>query len=128
MADLQALRAEYRSQKALLLQGISRTNATGRDVHKTLARLAQLADGVLKRLWDKAGLNAPFALLAVGGYGRGELFPFSDVDVLVLLPDGYDPETDTTLKARIEAFIGSCWDAGLEIGSNRTARVSSGHR
>ncbi|MBK7282232.1 [protein-PII] uridylyltransferase [Candidatus Aalborgicola defluviihabitans] len=118
MADLQALRAEYRSQKALLLQGISRTNATGRDVHKTLARLAQLADGVLKRLWDKAGLNAPFALLAVGGYGRGELFPFSDVDVLVLLPDGYDPETDTTLKARIEAFIGSCWDAGLEIGSS----------
>ncbi|MBI2725526.1 MAG: [protein-PII] uridylyltransferase [Polaromonas sp.] len=118
MADLQAIRAEYRSQKAALLQTIVRSGATGRDVHKTLGRLAQLADSALKRLWEHAGLQSPFALLAVGGYGRGELFPHSDVDVLVLLPDAYDPEHDAGLKARIESFIGSCWDAGLEIGSS----------
>ena len=57
-------------------------------------------------------------LLAVGGYGRGELFPHSDVDVLVLLPDDCSPDTDNVLKQRLEAFIGSCWDVGLEIGSS----------
>ena len=118
MADLQAIRTDYRTQKAALLQTIGLTGATGPNIHKTLGSLAQLADSALKRLWDHAGLQSPFALLAVGGYGRGELFPFSDVDVLVLLPDGYDPEHDAALKARIEAFIGSCWDAGLEIGSS----------
>ena len=59
-----------------------------------------------------------FALLAVGGYGRQALFPYSDVDVLVLLPDDLQLDSDETLKARIEGFIGSCWDAGLEIGSS----------
>ena len=118
MADLQAIRAEYRAQKTQLLQALGQGSATGRDVRKSLSRLAQLADGVLKKLWDHAGLHAPFALLAVGGFGRGELFPHSDVDVLVLLPDAFDPEHDTALKGRIEAFIGSCWDTGLEIGSS----------
>ncbi|MFZ2307092.1 MAG: [protein-PII] uridylyltransferase [Rhodoferax sp.] len=118
MADLQAIRTDYRTQKTALLQTIGVAGATGPNIHKTLGHLAQLADSVLKRLWDHAGLQSPFALLAVGGYGRGELFPYSDVDVLVLLPDGYDPEHDAALKTRIESFIGSCWDAGLEIGSS----------
>ncbi|QTN28928.1 [protein-PII] uridylyltransferase [Rhodoferax sp. AJA081-3] len=118
MADLQAIRTAYRADKTLLLQALGQGDATGRDVHKALIRLAHLADGVLKQLWDHAGLQHPFALLAVGGFGRGELFPHSDVDVLVLLPDGFDPHYDTALKGRIEAFIGSCWDVGLEIGSS----------
>ena len=118
MADLQTIRSGYRADKALLLQTLGQGDATGRDVRKALSRLSQLADGVLKQLWDHAGLRHPFALLAVGGFGRGELFPHSDVDVLVLLPDAFDPHDDTALKGRIEAFIGSCWDVGLEIGSS----------
>ena len=54
----------------------------------------------------------------MGGYGRCELFPHSDIDVLLLLPDEADAENDAELKARIERFIGSCWDSGLEIGSS----------
>ena len=118
MADLQALRADYRAQKALLLQAIGARGASARDVRKALHRLSQLADGLLIQLWEHAGLQSPQALLAVGGYGRGELFPHSDVDVLLLLPDGAAPEEDAALKGRIEAFIGSCWDSGLEIGSS----------
>jgi [protein-PII] uridylyltransferase len=118
MADLQAVRNEYKAQKAPILQSIGHPGATGRDVHKALGRLALLADGVLQQLWTRSDLPAPFALLAVGGYGRGELFPFSDVDVLVLMPDTFDPDHNPGLKGRIESFIGSCWDTGLEIGSS----------
>ena len=118
MTELQALRAEYRAHKAQLLQTIAAPQSTGRAVRKVLQRMSQLTDSVLVRLWQQAGLGEPFALLAVGGFGRGELFPHSDVDVLVLLPDGQSPEFDAELKKKIEAFIGSCWDVGLEIGSS----------
>ena len=118
MTELQALRAEYRAHKAQLLQTIAAPQSTGRAVRKVLQSMSQLTDGVLERLWQHAGLDIPFALLAVGGFGRGELFPHSDVDVLVLLPDGQSPEFDPALQKKIEAFIGSCWDVGLEIGSS----------
>ncbi|MCZ8095907.1 MAG: [protein-PII] uridylyltransferase, partial [Acidovorax sp.] len=52
------------------------------------------------------------------GYGRAQLFPYFDVDVLLLLPEGATPQANSPLSARIEGFIGSCWDAGLEIGSS----------
>ena len=118
MLDLPALRTEYRAHKSEVLQTIARPTASARDVRKLLTRLASLADGLLCRLWSHAGLQEPFALLAVGGFGRGELFPQSDVDVLVLLPDAFAVDDDATLRERIERFIGSCWDAGLEIGSS----------
>jgi [protein-PII] uridylyltransferase len=54
----------------------------------------------------------------VGGYGRGELFPYSDVDVLLLLPPDAVPAEDAALRERIEGFISGCWDTGLEIGSS----------
>jgi [protein-PII] uridylyltransferase len=118
MNELQALRADYRAQKSQLLDSLGERGATTRSVRQSLKRMAQLADGVLVKLWSLAGLQGPFALLGVGGFGRGELFPYSDVDVLVLLPDGQSPETDAALKSKIEAFIGFCWDVGLEIGSS----------
>ena len=52
------------------------------------------------------------ALVATGGYGRGELFPSSDVDVLVLLSG----EPAAAERERIEQLIGMFWDIGLEIG------------
>src|SRR5687767_12186205 len=52
------------------------------------------------------------ALVATGGYGRGELYPGSDVDLLVLLSS--DPAAAG--KERLERFIGALWDIGLEIG------------
>ena len=49
--------------------------------------------------------------MAVGGYGRGELFPYSDVDVLVLLPGDAAPVAEA-LRPAVEAFITACWDVG----------------
>jgi [protein-PII] uridylyltransferase len=115
---LSALRADHQQRKAALLQGLRDSGASTRHVHATLRQLAQLADSSLRELWTLAALPASCALVAVGGFGRGELFPHSDVDVLLLLPEDVSPEHDGALQASLEAFIGSCWDAGLEVGSS----------
>ena len=114
----QSLREQYRSGKAALLQGLPREGSSTRGVRTTLQRLARHADNTLRQLWATSGFGPDFALVAVGGHGRGELFPHSDVDVLLLLPDDADPNADEALKSRLEQFIGSCWDVGLDIGSS----------
>ena len=101
-----------------MLDGLRAGGAGTRGIRGALTRLAGLTDAALRSLWQANGFGGDLALLAVGGYGRGELFPYSDVDVLLLLPDAADPARDTALRQRIEAFIGQCWDIGLEIGSS----------
>ncbi|MFD1709234.1 [protein-PII] uridylyltransferase [Ottowia sp. GY511] len=108
----------YRQRKTAVLDAMRHAPPGVRGVRTALLRLAHLADEALRSLWAEAGLDGRLALAAVGGYGRGELFPFSDVDVLVLLPPGVDPAADTPLREGIERFISSCWDAGLDIGSS----------
>ena len=112
------LRDTYRAQKAAVMQTVAAGGASIRGVRPALSGLSNLADAALLNLWVQAGLGAPFCLVAVGGFGRRELFPHSDVDVLLLLPDDRCADADPVLKAQIERFIGSCWDAGLEIGSS----------
>jgi [protein-PII] uridylyltransferase len=79
---------------------------------KLLRALRQSVDGVLEDAWKAAGLPADSALVGVGGYGRGELFPYSDVDLLVLL----GKPADALVQARLENFVQLLWDLGLEIG------------
>jgi len=118
MIEPTTLRARYRADKATLLASLADSGASTRGINAALHNLSDLADATLKILWQQAGFTAPFALLAVGGFGRHELFPHSDVDVLLLLPNDRSPDKEADLKAQIEGFIGSCWDAGLEIGSS----------
>ncbi|MBO9680815.1 [protein-PII] uridylyltransferase [Paenacidovorax monticola] len=118
MTDLHTLRARYRSDKAALMATLQATGASARGVRALLRKLSLLADQLLQTLWLRAELPGTLALVAVGGYGRSQLFPHSDVDVLLLLPDGTATGADSPLRARLEGFIGSCWDAGLEIGSS----------
>ncbi|ENZ79935.1 MULTISPECIES: [protein-PII] uridylyltransferase [Ralstonia] len=84
------------------------------NVQQLVTKLARAVDRALVRLWQEEQMPATCALIAVGGYGRGELFPHSDVDILLLLPG----TADKALEARLEAFIGRCWDIGLDIGSS----------
>ena len=116
--DLGALRQQYKTDKAEVMARIGAMGPRSRAVHSLLRRLARLTDRTLVHLWGQAQLPKGCALVAVGGYGRGELFPYSDVDVLVLLPDGTNLESDDAVKTRLEGFIGACWDLGLEIGSS----------
>ncbi|MGJ7496470.1 [protein-PII] uridylyltransferase [Variovorax sp. RT4R15] len=113
--DVPMLRDAYRAHKMSLFDTLRFARAPTRSVHAVLRQLAALADETLCALWNDAGFGNQFALVAVGGFGRGELFPYSDVDVLLLLPE---PHQGEVAPERIEAFIGHCWDAGLEIGSS----------
>ncbi|MDR1660817.1 MAG: [protein-PII] uridylyltransferase [Azoarcus sp.] len=73
---------------------------------------ATLTDAAIARLWQGCRIPARAALAAVGGYGRGELFPCSDVDLLILLPE---PPSDE-LGAKLSLLVGALWDVGLAIG------------
>ena len=80
---------------------------------------ARLIDLVLTKAWSlHLGVHTrDLALLAVGGYGRGELHPCSDIDVMALLPKG----VDTPWESSLERFLTFLWDIGLEVGhSTRT--------
>jgi len=78
---------------------------------RLLRERCQLVDDVLCDLWRELGLPAALSLVAVGGYGRGELYPYSDVDILLLLPEPPDAE----LTCQLEAAIALFYDIGLEI-------------
>ncbi|HWP11373.1 MAG TPA: [protein-PII] uridylyltransferase [Ramlibacter sp.] len=117
MPNLQALRDDYRARKSELLALLQARGSSARGIRSLLQGLAREADVTLKALWEAAAFPAGFALLAAGGFGRGELFPHSDVDVVVLMPDATSADADPDLKRKVESFIGNCWDTGLEIGS-----------
>ena len=72
----------------------------------------RLVDGVLEEIWQAARMAPEASLIAVGGYGRGELFPHSDVDLLVLLPR----EADAGMQQNLERLVTLLWDIGLEVG------------
>ena len=114
--SLEQLRAQYALDRGRWIGSLLAPTMGRRGVRLVLQHLSDLADTLLRALWHRAGMPAEACLAAVGGYGRAQLFPYSDIDVLVLLPatSTADPE----LTSRIEKFIGSCWDAGLEIGSS----------
>ncbi len=76
--------------------------------------LTRLADQTLQTLWTTSGMPPDAALIAVGGYGRGELFPFSDIDLLLLLEQTQG--SNAAIDAAASGFITACWDIGLEIG------------
>jgi [protein-PII] uridylyltransferase len=88
----------------------------GRDVRRLVEDRAWFVDQILREAWDRLSwsADAEIALLAVGGYGRGELHPYSDIDLLILL-DSNDHET---FREPIERFLTLLWDIGLEVGQS----------
>ena len=113
-----ALTHTYRKDKAALLAQALTKPDTARNVHQLLHRLCVMTDASIKKIWQDTGLDKQLCLVAVGGYGRGALYPYSDIDVLLLMPSGISAEENPVLKGEIETFISACWDNGLEIGSS----------
>ena len=79
---------------------------------KLLRQLSDCVDKTLLALWKQIQLPKNISLVAVGGYGRKELFPYSDVDILILL----DHPADAALQEKLEQFVQHCWDIGLDLG------------
>jgi [protein-PII] uridylyltransferase len=116
-------------------EGSSRTEATRQTLLEGRALLQQryretrngvvllrdhssLIDEILRKVWVDMAMPDSIALIAVGGYGRGQLFPYSDIDLLVLLPtmEGSDKPLDDQTRIRLEQWVRFLWDIGLEIG------------
>ena len=76
-----------------------------------LKKHTKLVDSLLIKLWIDSAVSEKNTLIAVGGYGRNELFPYSDVDILVL-----HNEKNLENDKNISEFITKCWDVGLKIG------------
>ncbi len=83
------------------------------DIKKLLNYKSIIIDGLIKDFWDKNNLNQKnICLVAVGGYGRSELYPFSDIDILILL-ENYS--NDLALK-NIKNFIADIWQLNHSVG------------
>lgn len=106
--DIKALRIQLGDTREALKQAYLRVPNPA----KLLSGWRSKVDEVLAHLWEKSAIGSRAALAAVGGYGRGELYPYSDIDLLLLLPETADVET----TQHIEQLIGLLWDIGLEVG------------
>lgn len=107
-SDLLHLRQEFQAlrREAIEAYRVSLKSDT------LLSALKRSADITLKKLLVCCPLPKGAALAAVGGYGRGELYPYSDVDLLILLPRDPIPSEEAALGQLVTAM----WDIGLEPG------------
>ncbi|RPE76939.1 [protein-PII] uridylyltransferase [Vulcaniibacterium tengchongense] len=86
---------------------------SGEDVDRLLRARADAVDAQIRAAWRASvAAGAPLALFAVGGYGRGELFPQSDIDLLVLA----EAEAQALYGDALARFFARLWDAGLPLG------------
>ncbi len=86
----------------------------GADVNRLVKARAWVVEQLILEAWNALiGERDDVALIAIGGFGRGELHPHSDVDLLLLL-DQLPP--DEALREAIEAFVTVLWDAGFYLG------------
>ncbi|TWI04902.1 UTP--GlnB (protein PII) uridylyltransferase GlnD [Luteimonas cucumeris] len=109
-ADDAAWASAARTTLAQADERLARRFDRGDDIDRLLALRARAVDHLLKAAWSRCiPVDAPLALFAVGGYGRGELFPHSDIDVLVLA-DHRAQQASHEALARLFAML---WDAGL---------------
>ena len=94
----------------------------GAEVEQLLQNHAEFVDMILRLAWQRfdwlENANSLFksriSLVAVGGYGRGELHPHSDIDLLILL----ERNSHQKHASNIQSFLALLWDIGLEVGSS----------
>lgn len=121
------IRARLRADNAKPIAAFRDTLAWGRDrlyslfdegqpADSLVHARAHIVDEVLREAWLRVLPEAPagVTLVAVGGYGRGELLPHSDIDILLLhAPGALDAQ-----RSALERFTAFLWDIGLEVGQS----------
>jgi len=106
--DLSAVRSRVHERRTAAIQAFRRHLRP--DI--LLAELRRVTDQALRELTKICPLPAGATLAAVGGYGRGELYPYSDIDLLILLPGQADADDERA----VERLVAALWDIGLEPG------------
>lgn len=101
-----------REQMARERARLSAEFEAGGAVRRLLGGLSRLTDRYVRRAAEHAGVARLATLVAVGGYGRGELFPYSDVDLLII-PCAAPSEAQQAAIARLVQLL---WDMGLAVG------------
>jgi [protein-PII] uridylyltransferase len=113
------LREQYTREMTLVRQTCERTG----DGTAAIRRRSAVVDRILIEMWRRAFADAPppnAALLALGGYGRKDLFPFSDIDVLFTFADD---KVEDACKEGVRAIIQGMWDIGLRASpASRTVK------
>lgn len=116
------LREQYLREMALVRQTYERTG----DGTAAIRRRSAVVDRLLIEMWRRAFSGNPgqnVSLLALGGYGRKDLFPFSDVDVLFAFADD---KTEMQAKDSVRAIIQGMWDVGLRASpASRTLKEAA---
>ncbi len=102
--------------KAAMAEGLARAEQgfrAGTDIQQLIGQRRALIDGLVGDAWRRCvDPRAAVSLLATGGYGRGELYPYSDIDLLVLA----DPAVQKRIEPAMSRFFALLWDAGLAAG------------
>ncbi|MEM7284312.1 MAG: [protein-PII] uridylyltransferase, partial [Pseudomonadota bacterium] len=104
--------AFYKSILEVGFQKIREHYPDGSSTADSIASRSNFIDQVLQHCWHSIVDSKELALVAVGGYGRAELHPYSDLDVMVLTPATLPSDT----KTQIQEFVTQLWDTGLQIG------------
>ena len=105
--------AEFKSRLQAEQKALRHAYESGGGPKAMLSGRTRLVDRLLADLWRNTEMPPELALVAVGGYGRGELYPYSDVDLLILLPAEPSPEDEAGLSSLVAAM----WDIGIEPGA-----------
>lgn len=79
---------------------------------RLLLEHSRVVDEHLRRVWQMLSMPEELSLVAVGGFGREELYPKSDIDLLILLHH----QPDEALQQSLQEMVGVLWDIGLEVG------------
>jgi [protein-PII] uridylyltransferase len=111
-APADATAPELRREAASIRAELERRFDDGEAAAVLVPELARRIDRILIGAWGLHGVGDGAALVAVGGYGRGELHPWSDIDLLVITRA--DP--GRAVLDRVQAFIAGLWDLRLEVG------------
>ena len=108
--DFAAIKAVMKDSNNVLYENYQQ----GADIIDLLAARSKLIDYVLQFFWQQYQLDFHeiVTLVAVGGYGRAEMHPASDIDLLLLLRE----EPDQACQHDLSGFITLLWDIGLDIG------------
>lgn len=112
-----APRDYFQSVRPMLAAAFQKTG----DTYGYLRAHSALLDRTLARALDLTGLSGEkLVVVAVGGYGRAELYPYSDIDLLILMEN--EVARDEALRARLEAFVTWLWELGLTVGASVRSR------